>query len=707
MNTTDTAAVPSWRRSGSRRRIALLFLVLIPTITSSYTMARLLPERASLVLDALLVAVFGILFAWISVGFWAFMGGLFVLLTKRDRYRVSKSCDGRDLSIPDANARTAILIPIYNEEVNRVFAGVRTVYRSLKQTGALDRFDIFLLSDSTSPDVWVEEEEAWHDFRREEEGTEAHVFYRKRDNNIKRKSGNVADFCRRWGKNYRYMIVFDADSVMTGESMVRLVQIMEDRSDIGIIQTLPLAVNRETLIARVQQFANHVQGPLLAAGLHFWQLGDAQYCGHNAILRVEPFMKHCQLPRLPGKGALSGDILSHDFVESALMCRAGYGIWLAYDIEGSYEETPPTLLDELKRDRRWCQGNLQHMRLIFTRGFFPAHRALFLNGVLTYGSALLWLTFLIVNSAQAVSEALFEPIYMPILRKFLPSMPVWRPHWALSLLGSTALLLFLPKVLSALPILVKDFRARAYGGPIRLYISVFLEVVLSMILTPIRMIFHSLFIVSTLLGKSIGWGTQSRDDRGTTWREAFAAHWWGTLLGIAWGGVVYWIIPSFFWWISPMIFSFVLSIPISVFTGRASVGRFFRKIGLFLVPSEVRLPPILQDLEDNLERPARYSPFGHSRKQGFLRAAVAPRTHALHIAMQLPRRKKKPSPLREEARKRIVEKALQLGPDALSAKEKMALLRNTDRLRELHRRIWTLEDEEKAALWGLALPKEE
>ncbi|HOO89079.1 MAG TPA: glycosyltransferase, partial [Synergistales bacterium] len=280
MNTTDTAAVPSWRRSGSRRRIALLFLVLIPTITSSYTMARLLPERASLVLDALLVAVFGILFAWISVGFWAFMGGLFVLLTKRDRYRVSKSCDGRDLSIPDANARTAILIPIYNEEVNRVFAGVRTVYRSLKQTGALDRFDIFLLSDSTSPDVWVEEEEAWHDFRREEEGTEAHVFYRKRDNNIKRKSGNVADFCRRWGKNYRYMIVFDADSVMTGESMVRLVQIMEDRSDIGIIQTLPLAVNRETLIARVQQFANHVQGPLLAAGLHFWQLGDAQYCGH-------------------------------------------------------------------------------------------------------------------------------------------------------------------------------------------------------------------------------------------------------------------------------------------------------------------------------------------------------------------------------------------------------------------------------------------
>ena len=163
------------------------------------------------------------------------------------------------------------------------------------------------------------------------------------------------------------MIVFDADSIMSGVTMVRMVQIMEQRPDIGILQTPPAAVNRQSLISRVQQFANRAYGPIFAAGLHFWVLGDAQYWGHNAIIRVEPFMEHCQLPRLPGKGPLSGDILSHDFVEAALMRRAGYGVWLAYDMEGSYEETPPTLLDELKRDRRWCQGNLQHLRLIFTR----------------------------------------------------------------------------------------------------------------------------------------------------------------------------------------------------------------------------------------------------------------------------------------------------------------------------------------------------
>ena len=698
----DGVPVPAWRRTGSRRRLLLLLIVLIPTVISSNTMARLLPDRGSILLDTFLVAVFTTLFAWISVGFWTSIAGLVILLTKKDAYRVSRACDGLGLTIADGAARTAILIPIYNEEVQRVIAGLRTTYASVRATGSLDRFDFFLLSDTTDPDVWVEEEEAWHRFCSEEDAF-GRVFYRKRTSNTKRKSGNVADFCRRWGKSYRYMAVFDADSIMSGETLVRLVQIMEARPDIGILQTPPKAVNRETLIARVQQFANHVYGPLLAAGLHFWQLGDAQYCGHNALIRVEPFMKHCELPRLPGKGPLSGDILSHDYVESALMCRAGYGIWLTYDLRGSWEETPPTLIDELKRDRRWCQGNLQHTRLLFTRGFFPAHRALFINGILSYGSALLWLSFLTVNSAQAISEVLFEPVYMPILRKFLPELPVWRPHWAISLLGSTTLLLFLPKFLSAFPILLADFRARLYGGKLRLFLSILLEVVLSIILTPIRMVFHSLFVVSTLLGKSVGWGTQSRDDRGTTWREALRAHWWGTLLGIGWGAVVYRITPSFFWWISPVIFSLVLSVPISVVTGRAGVGRLFRKAGLFLIPEEVELPPELQALEDNLLRPEPYFPFFFSRKKGFLRAVVDPLVHSLHTSLLL--RFRRGAPSRERARDKIVEKALAGGPDALNRKEKTALLRAPHHLRELHRKVWRLGGEQAAARWGLVPPE--
>ena len=698
---TEVKAFPLWRRRGARRRMVLSFIVLLPTIISANTMARLLPDRGSILLDAFLVGAFAVLFAWISVGFWTSMAGLAVLLTKRDSFRVTKPCDGMDLSIADDEARTAVLIPICNEDAKGVMAGLKTTYQSVRNAGALDRFDFFLLSDTSDPDVWVEEEVEWNRFC-EEERARGRVFYRKRKSNVKRKSGNVADFCRRWGKSYRYMVVLDADSVMTGETLVRLVQIMEAGPDIGIIQTPPRAVNRESLIARAQQFANHVYGPLLGAGLHFWQLGDAQYCGHNAIIRTLPFMKHCELPRLPGRGPLSGDILSHDYVESALMCRAGYGIWLAYDLGGSWEETPPTLIDELKRDRRWCQGNLQHTRLLFTRGFFPAHRALFINGILSYGSALVWLTFLAVNSAQAVSEVLFEPVYMPVLRKYLPELPVWRPHWVISLLGSTTLLLFLPKFLGALPILLQDFKARFYGGKLRLFGGILLETALSMVLTPIRMVFHCLFVLSTLLGRSVGWGTQLRDDRGTTWKEALRAHWWGTLLGIGWGTAVYWIAPSFFWWISPVIFSLALSIPVSVFTGRAAVGRWFRRAGLLLTPEETELPEELKAMEEDLIRPRRPFPLPFSPKEGFLRAAVDPLVHSLHLSLNLGARERASGG--GSSRDYLVEKALALGPAALSKGEKTTLLRSPEHLARLHREVWRL-DGEGAVRWGF-LPKE-
>jgi membrane glycosyltransferase len=223
------------------------------------------------------------------------------------------------------------------------------------------------------------------------------------------------------------MVMLDADSIMAGSTLVRMVRLMERRADAGMIQTVPVAVNRRSLFARVQQFASRVYGPMFAAGLHYWQLGDGQYWGHNAIIRVGPFMAHCVLPRLPGKPPLGGEIMSHDFVEAALMGRAGWTLWLAYDLGGSYEEVPSTLLEEMRRDRRWCQGNLQHLKLLFTQGLFGAHRALFLNGVLSYVSAVLWFLFLTLSTAEAIINALREPDYFPTGQSLFPSWPVWRP----------------------------------------------------------------------------------------------------------------------------------------------------------------------------------------------------------------------------------------------------------------------------------------
>ncbi len=352
-----------WSRAASRRRILLPLLTLIPDIVASQFMLETLPYKGGNGLEVAIVLFFAVLFGWISIGFWTAVAGFLLLVRGRDRFSVTSLPREKPGDI-DPAVRTAIIMPICDEPVGRVFAGLKTIFRSLERTGAGRSFDFFVLSDSADPSNWIKEEEGWFDWVRRENGF-GRVFYRRRRDRVKRKSGNIADFCRRWGRNYRYMIVLDADSVMTGEAIVRLVHLTEAHPDAGIIQTLPVAVNRRSLFGRLQQFAGSLYGPLYAAGMHYWQLGDGQYWGHNAVLRVAPFMEHCSLPRLPGDPPLGGEILSHDFVEAALMGKAGWTVWFAHDLPGSYEEAPSSLLQEMGRDRRWCQGNLQHLSTPF------------------------------------------------------------------------------------------------------------------------------------------------------------------------------------------------------------------------------------------------------------------------------------------------------------------------------------------------------
>jgi membrane glycosyltransferase len=638
------------------------------------------------VLEGAIIVVYCVLFIWISLGFWTAMAGFWTLLKKDDRFAVTRSRGPLDAPIRP-HVRTAILFPVCNEEPERIMAGIQAVWRSLVRLGAADRFDIHILSDTGDPDAWVREEAAWN---RLCDDLQAHgrIFYRRRRINLKRKSGNVADFCRRYGEHYTYMIVFDADSVMAGETLIRMVRIMERRRNVGILQTAPACTGRETFIARAQQFANRAYGPMYAAGLHHWFLGDAQFWGHNAIIRVKPFMRHCALARLPGKPPLGGDILSHDFVESALMRRAGYSVWLAYDLEGSYEEVPPNLLNELKRDRRWCQGNLQHLRLVFTRGIFPGHRALFLNGVMSYGSALLWFLFLALATASAVSEAIVQPDYFTPAKSLFPVWPVWNPWPALSLLGGTAVVLFLPKICALVLALLKG-RRKQFGGFFALCASILTEVVLSTLLAPIRMLFHSKYVFLTLLGMGIGWGTQQRDDQGTSFRDALRFHGGGTLLGLLWGLALFHINRVFFWWTSPLVFSLLLSIPVSMITSRAGLGKLLRRLRIFVTPEETATPREYTDIDayqqdiDN-DRPA----LGVPLHEGFVRAAVVPGINVLHRSML--RGKRSLAPEIAKRRDALLEHAVQHGPDALNKRQKMELLLDGSRLERLHRDIWDL-----------------
>jgi membrane glycosyltransferase len=664
-----------WYHVANRRRVVLLALALAQTWLATVLMSAVLPYHGQQPLELAILVLFAILFTWVSLGFWTALAGFLVIASGGDAYAISRTA-ARDGPIA-ADARTAVVMPICNESVPRVFAGLRATYESLSRTGQLRHFDFFILSDTNDPDTRVAEVAAWNELCGTL-GAFGCVFYRWRQHRIKRKSGNVADFCRRWGSKYRYMVVLDADSVMSGACLTALVRIAEANPDAGIIQTAPRAAGRDTLYARMQQFATRMYGPLFTAGLHYWQLGESHYWGHNAIIRMAPFIEYCALERLPGKGALSGEILSHDFVEAALMRRAGWGVWIAYDLPGSYEEMPPNLIDELKRDRRWCQGNLMNARLMLTKGLHPAHRVVFMTGVMAYLSAPLWFLFLVLSTVQLALHTLVEPTYFTQPYQLFPHWPEWRPEWALSLVAGTALLLFLPKILAVFLVPVR--RVALYGGRLRLVASAVAEVLLSALLAPVRMLFHTRFVVMALLGRSVQWKSPPREDAQTTWDEAWRRHGLHTAIGIAWAAGVWWLNPAFLWWLLPVAGALVLSIPVSVLTSRTALGQRAERMGLFLIPEETRPPVEIAATE----RYVRETPTPPS----WVDAVVDPAQNALMAALAVPR-PGLPAALRE-ARRGLAERALAEGPAALSAREKALLLADPIALSNLHLRLWAL-----------------
>jgi len=380
------------------------------------------------------------------------------------------------------------------------------------------------------------------------------------------------------------------------------------------------------------------------------------------------------------------------------MGRAGWTLWLAYDLGGSWEEVPSTLLEEMRRDRRWCQGNLQHLRLVFTEGLFGAHRALFLNGALSYMSALLWFAFLTLSTVEAIVNVLVGHEYFPHGPSLFPEWPVWRPEWALSLLAVIGMLLFLPKLLSIVLVLRQPEGARPYGGVVRLAASVALEIVLSSLLAPIRMVFHSRFVVLNLLGRTVTWRSQERGDAETTWREALRQHGFDTLWASAWGAALLWLNPHYFWWVTPIIGALILAVPVSTITSRVRAGERARRWGLFLIPEEHAPPPELRDLANCLaEARQAEAAIPPTERDGFVRVAVDPYTNALHRAL-LGRERMAGGGLRA-TRQALLEHALQDGPAGISARERRTLLLDPGLTDELHRRVWTLPGE-RARRWG-------
>jgi membrane glycosyltransferase len=683
----------------SRRRHRIITIILVVAGPAVLTMADLLWRTGFDPWKVIDLALFTVLFVLVALGAAQSLAGFVLRRTGGDPCRIVETLEPGDLE-RSVSARTAIVMPICNEDVGRVIEGVRTVYQSVERTKHLPECDFFILSDSTDSNCWVAEEAAWLAITREL-GAHGRIFYRKRRQGINKKSGNLADFCRRWGKLYRYMVVLDADSIMTGDAILRLVMLMERNPRAGIIQGVPLLANGETVLARIQQFASRLYGPVSVAGLNYWQLSEANYWGHNAIIRLAPFIRHCSLPELPGDGPFGGRILSHDYVEAALIRRAGWEVWLATDIEGNYEECPSTVVDLAERDRRWLQGNLQHTRLVVAKGFHPVNRIHFMLGILAYLASPLWLAFLVVSTIVAAKPGDTAALQMAGFAHYA--------HWsypgeAFCLFVYTIFFLFLPKILALLDLRSRPAVVASFGGWRRLLPGVLCETAIFTLLAPVLMIFHSWFICLTLIGRKVGWTTQRRGvGPESALAEAIISNAAPTVLGIFGALTVFSIDPRLGLWMSPILAGLILSIPLCYFTGSQPIGVAIRSRGIFQTPEESRPLPDLEQLaaarEAQLASPS--PPAAVRANYGLLQAILDPYVNAVHVSLL---RAKDDLPSVTEARFTTLRaKLLHDGPEALSPADRKALLMDADSMHLLHQEVWATPGGMLSAWWRTAL----
>jgi membrane glycosyltransferase len=656
--------------------------------------------------STILLVLFVILFLFISVGS---MNGIygFILRTFGDSDQITRLGEYQSKSIEAIS--TAIVFPIYNEEVARVFEGLRATYLSLERTGQLERFDFFILSDSRDADKWVEEERRWCELVRELDAL-GRIYYRRRIFNEGKKSGNVRDFLSAWGRRYRYFIVFDADSVMRGETVVDLVKLMEAHPHVGLVQTVPALANAESLFGRIQQFANRLYAPVFIAGLNYWAQGFGNYWGHNAIIRTDPFMQYCDLPSLPGRKPFGGQILSHDFVEAALLLKENWQVWFAYELEGSYEECPQDIIENARRDHRWCQGNLQHGMVLFARGLRGISRIHLLLGIFGYLASPLWLLFLITFN-WTLWYRQHTGLSVITVRAFTPFLKLSGTEHAFLIFMICMGALFLPKVLALLDLGRDGPRRRAFGGLRRATLSALAETVFSALHAPLQMLWHSKFVVTILRGTGVSWGPQKRIADGIAWSEALRRHWGHTLVGFIWGTLVWRIDHPTFWWFVPVVAGMVLSVPLSVLTSRTSLGGRARSLGWFLTPEETSPPSELDTLRVRMALLERTGAAASGpRDAGITEAVLDPYVNAIHISLL---REKQLNPEyvqalaglgvgRPEVRE-LAERMLGKGPEAISAQEKILVLSDADVMSWLHRQAWIRSSETLAAWWQSAI----
>jgi membrane glycosyltransferase len=541
-----------------RRVLLVLFTVLLAMAALNVIKETLASDGVS-IWDVLLMAQFFPLFAWVAFGFLNATVGFILLMFGRHPGFIPAPRKTTPFV-----SRTAVLVPIHNEDIDAVFGRVGRMARSLADFGATEAFDFFILSDSGA-DAEPAEKAAWLALAR---SAPVAVYYRRRARNIGRKPGNVADWVRRFGAAYDHMLVIDADSLMSARAMAGMVHVMEQRPSLALLQTVPTVIGATTFFQRWMQFNNRLYGPIASTGLVWWSGAESTFWGHNALIRTRAFAESCGLPDLAGPPPFGGPIMSHDMVEAALLRRRGWSAHMVM-IDESYEEFPPTLIDLAVRDRRWAQGNIQHLAVIGATGFHWVSRLQLLIGASAFVTSPLWLALILTTVAQALFGADSAIVHGS----------------SIEILEMTLAMLFAPKIMSGIWASATPGRRAAFGGAGTIWRSIAFDIPLSVAMAPVTMLTQTIDLTNIFRGRRSDWSPQSRERDGLAMTDVLPRYRWHLALGSILV-VLTPLMPATALMLSPITIGLLIAPWFARWTASVRRGAAFAQRGYFTVAPE-------------------------------------------------------------------------------------------------------------------------
>ncbi|MEO1329658.1 MAG: glucans biosynthesis glucosyltransferase MdoH [Pseudomonadota bacterium] len=555
----------------ARRRALMATLCLGALAAIAYGVGSLLGAGGWTPLDIGLFVCVMLSAPWTVLGFWNAVIGLWLLRgARRGMRHVAPFWRGLDIA-ESVRLRTAVFMTLRNEDPERAFQRLLVMRDSLDATGEGAAYDLFILSDSDQPEILESERALFERYKARLDGAGS-ATYRARPDNAGFKAGNVKDFLERWGDDYQLMLPLDADSVMSGPAIVRMTRVMQRHPKLGILQSLAVGAPATSPFARLFQFGMRHGMRSFTMGSAWWQGDCGPFWGHNALVRVAPFKAHCDLPVLPGRPPLGGHILSHDQVEAVLMRRAGYEVRVA-PVEGeSWEENPVTILDFMKREQRWLNGNMQYFPLLGMPGLRPVSRFQLVQAIMMYLAPPAWMLMTALGAFKVFEADIGS--FDPVLGVFM-----FFAMFAMSLA---------PKVAGAIDVALEPGGMRRYGGPGRFGVGVAIETVFGMLMAPAVALRLTIFLIGLPFGRKIGWSGQIRDAYGLEWSTAWASLWPQVLFGAALAAAIGYGAPSILPWAAPVLLGLILAPAFAVLTASPDFGDWLARNGLAAIPDELR-----------------------------------------------------------------------------------------------------------------------